>query len=118
MDSTRIYIVRHGQTEENKQKIIQGHLDTLLNPEGERQAGLVAEALKAIPFDACYSSDLRRAADTANRILVNHPRVKLQTQEAVREQVRRGGVVDLVSMLMDESEIAHGHSSGSYVGGG
>jgi len=86
MDTTRVYIVRHGETEANKQKIIQGHLDTLLNSEGKRQADLVAEALKVIPFDACFSSDLRRAADTADRILVHHSRVKLQAQWAMREQ--------------------------------
>jgi len=89
MDTVRIYIVRHGETEENKQKIIQGHLDTALNLEGERQADLVAKALKDIPFDACYASDLRRAVDTAKRILVYHPDVEVQTQTAVRERVRR-----------------------------
>jgi len=88
MGTVRIYIVRHGETEENKQKIIQGHLDTALNFEGERQADLVAKALKDIPFDACYSSDLRRAVDTAKRILVYHPGVEVQTQTAVRERVR------------------------------
>ena len=90
MDKIRIYIVRHGETEENKQKIIQGHLDTLLNSVGERQAKIVASALKDVPFDVCYSSDLRRAADTAKQIMVHHPGVELQTQEAIREQVRRG----------------------------
>ena len=95
MDTIRVYIVRHGETEENKQKIVQGHLDTPLNSEGERQSDIVASALKDVPFDVCYSSDLRRAADTAKRILVYHPGVELQTQEAVRERVRhaRGLVV-------------------------
>jgi broad specificity phosphatase PhoE len=78
--------VRHGQTEENKQKIIQGQLDTILNSEGERQADLVAKTLKDIPFDVCYSSDLQRAADTAKRILSHHPGVELQTHIAVRER--------------------------------
>ena len=91
MDKIRVYIVRHGQTEENKQKIIQGHLDTLLNSEGKSQANVVASALKDVPFDACYSSDLRRAADTAKQIMVHHSGVKTQTREAVREKVRHGG---------------------------
>jgi probable phosphoglycerate mutase len=88
-DTVRIYIVRHGETEENKQKRIQGHLDTALNLEGEKQADLIAKELKDIPFDACYSSDLRRAVDTAKRILVYHPGVGVQTQTALRGQVRR-----------------------------
>jgi probable phosphoglycerate mutase len=92
MDTIRsIYIVRHGETEENKQKIVQGQLDTPLNSEGEKQADLVGSALKHVPFDTCYSSDLVRAADTAKRILVHHPGVGVQTQIALRERVRVSG---------------------------
>jgi probable phosphoglycerate mutase len=90
MNTIRIYVVRHGETEENRQKIVQGHLDTNLNSEGERQSDLLAKALKDVPFDACYSSDLRRAVETAKRVLVHHSGVKLQTQLAVRERVSRG----------------------------
>lgn len=89
VSQTRVYIVRHAETEENKQKIIQGHLDTILNSEGERQADLVAKALKDIPFDVAYSSNLKRATDTAKRILVNHSGVEVQTHIAIRERVRR-----------------------------
>jgi probable phosphoglycerate mutase len=87
MDTVRIYIVRHGETEENKQKIIQGQLDTQLNSEGEKQADLVAKALGDVPFDVCYSSDLKRATSTAERILVYHSGVKLETPPALRERV-------------------------------
>ncbi|KAI9446299.1 phosphoglycerate mutase-like protein [Lactarius indigo] len=86
MDIVRIYIVRHGETEENKQKIIQGQLDTQLNSEGEKQADLVAKALRDIPFDNCYSSDLRRAAGTAERILAHHPGLRLESAPALRER--------------------------------
>jgi len=94
MDTTRlshtsVYIVRHARTEENAQRIIQGHLDTSLNSDGEREADIVAKALKHIPFDACYSSDLQRATGTAKRILVHHSGVELQTHIAVRERVGR-----------------------------
>jgi len=89
VSQTRVYIVRHAETEDNNQKIIQGHLDTILNSEGERQADLVAIALKDIPFDAAYSSDLKRATDTAKRILVHHSGVEVQTHIAIRERVRR-----------------------------
>jgi broad specificity phosphatase PhoE len=101
MDIIRVYIVRHGETEENKQKIIQGHLDSPLNSEGERQADLVAHALKDVPFDLCYSSDLQRAAYTAKRILVYHSRAELQTHEAVRERVRhrRRGAASLSTVF-------------------
>jgi 2,3-bisphosphoglycerate-dependent phosphoglycerate mutase len=88
MDTVRVYIVRHGETEENRQGIIQGQLDTQLNSEGEKQADLAAKALKDVPFDICYSSDLRRAVNTAERILVYHSGVELQTKTVLRERVR------------------------------
>lgn len=62
MSIAHVYIVRHGETAENRQGIIQGHLDTQLNAIGEEQATLVADALKLVPFDIAYSSDLSRAA--------------------------------------------------------
>jgi len=86
VSQTKVYIVRHAETEHNKQKIIQGHLDIILNSEGERQADLVATALKDIPFDVAYSSNLMRATDTAKRILVNHSGVEVQTHMAIRER--------------------------------
>ena len=89
VSQTRVYIVRHAETEENKQKIVQGHLDTILNSEGERQADLVAKALKDIPFDVAYSSNLKRAMDTAKRILVHHSDMEVQIDMAIRERVRR-----------------------------
>jgi len=87
---TRIYLVRHGQTEENKRLIIQGHLDTILNSEGEKQADLVGKALKDVPFDVCYSSNLKRATVTAKRIVAYHSGVEVQTHIAIRERVRKG----------------------------
>ncbi|KAI9450259.1 histidine phosphatase superfamily [Russula earlei] len=74
MGTVRIYSTWHGETEENKQGIIQGQLDMALNAEGEKQADLVAKALKDVPFDACYFSDLR----------LYHDGVGLQTQTALR----------------------------------
>lgn len=56
-----IYIVRHGETDENRQGIMQGHQNTLLNSEGLAQAQRVADALKSTPFDIAFSSDLSRA---------------------------------------------------------
>ena len=70
INTIRIYVVRHGETEENRQKIVQGHLDTSLNSEGERQSDLLAKALKDVPFDACYSSDLQLRSESSCTILV------------------------------------------------
>lgn len=58
----RMYIVRHGETEWNRIRRIQGQSDIPLNETGLRQAMLVGEALKGIPFARAFSSDLQRAA--------------------------------------------------------
>lgn len=58
----RLYIVRHGETEWNRIRRIQGQLDVPLNETGLQQAMLVAEALKDIPFVRAFSSDLQRAS--------------------------------------------------------
>jgi len=56
-----IYIVRHGQTDLNKQGIVQGRgRNTDLNAEGRHQAQLFYEAYKEVPFDKIYISELKR----------------------------------------------------------
>lgn len=62
MVAARIYVVRHGETDENKQGVMQGHLDTRLNDTGIKQAHLAGQALKDIQFDIAFTSDLERAS--------------------------------------------------------
>jgi broad specificity phosphatase PhoE len=55
------YIVRHGQTDLNKQGIVQGRgRDTDLNDEGRKQAALFFDAYKHVPFNKIYISELKR----------------------------------------------------------
>ncbi|KAG6833075.1 hypothetical protein H0H87_011820 [Tephrocybe sp. NHM501043] len=82
----RVYIVRHGETQENRDSIIQGHLDTVLNKAGLEQARIVGERLRSIPFEIAFSSDLNRAAQTAEVILVHHPGIELQKRVELRER--------------------------------
>jgi 2,3-bisphosphoglycerate-dependent phosphoglycerate mutase len=63
MTSTLVYYVRHGQTAENLQGVIQGQLDTQLDEVGIAQAAAIAQSLKHVQFDAAFSSDLTRAVD-------------------------------------------------------
>ncbi len=63
-----IFLVRHGQSEYNAKKIIQGHIDTALTPLGFVQARLAGEALKKHNIQRIFSSDLRRAYQTATTI--------------------------------------------------
>lgn len=65
---TVIYVVRHGESEANRDEIISGHFDTPLTDEGRKQAAQTAIKLKDIHFDGAYSSDLQRAIETAEII--------------------------------------------------
>jgi probable phosphoglycerate mutase len=66
--TTRICIVRHGETDWNVEKRIQGHIDISLNAAGLAQADAAAAGLAPHRFDAAYSSDLDRAWQTAQAI--------------------------------------------------
>ncbi|GFP96943.1 phosphoglycerate mutase-like protein 4 [Phtheirospermum japonicum] len=64
-----IIVIRHGETEWNADRRIQGHLDVDLNDVGRQQAVAVAERLSKEPkISAVYSSDLKRAFYTAEII--------------------------------------------------
>ena len=65
---TRVIAVRHGQTEWNVQARIQGQGDSDLTAEGVAQARSLAQRLAAEKFDVLVSSDLGRAAATAQAI--------------------------------------------------
>ncbi|KAH7107677.1 phosphoglycerate mutase-like protein [Auriculariales sp. MPI-PUGE-AT-0066] len=84
--SVRVFIIRHGETNENANHIIQGQLDTMLNEAGIKQARFCHDALKDTRFCAAFSSDLQRAVDTARIILESQPDVQLQAVEALRER--------------------------------
>ncbi|MGZ3236396.1 MAG: histidine phosphatase family protein [Burkholderiaceae bacterium] len=65
---TEILLIRHGETDWNAQKRLQGHLDIGLNAEGQRQARALGQALLDESLDAIYASDLQRAKHTAQAI--------------------------------------------------
>jgi broad specificity phosphatase PhoE len=66
--ATRIFLVRHGETAENRRMTYLGTRDEPLTEHGIQQARKVADALSALTIDLVISSPLRRAADTAARI--------------------------------------------------
>ncbi|KAI0075272.1 hypothetical protein K474DRAFT_1676500 [Panus rudis PR-1116 ss-1] len=86
MLAARFFIVRHGETDANRQGIIQGQIDTELNAAGWEQAELTAQALENVPFNVAYTSDLHRASKTAEVILAKHPDVPLHESKELRER--------------------------------
>ncbi|THH03424.1 hypothetical protein EW145_g6269 [Phellinidium pouzarii] len=82
----RVYLVRHGETNENRMRIIQGQMDTDLNLGGVDQARLCGEALKDVRFCLAFTSDLKRAFKTAELIMQYHPNVKLVQHVGLRER--------------------------------
>lgn len=64
----RLILVRHGQTQWNRENRAIGHTDIELNEEGSKQAQELASALNGERVAAIYSSPLRRALDTAQAI--------------------------------------------------
>ncbi len=80
----RIIITRHGETEENKRGIVQGHLPGVLSDLGKEQARKLAERLKGEDIDLIISSDLTRALDTAKAIGEFHPDVEIVLDERLK----------------------------------
>jgi broad specificity phosphatase PhoE len=67
-ETTKIYLVRHGQSLFNIQGLISGHSDPELTDYGRKQAAASRQLLSQVNLDAAYSSDLVRAVETAEII--------------------------------------------------
>jgi len=66
MPTTKLYVVRHGQTTHNRDGLISGYfVDPVLTEQGITQANETKQKLSHVHFDEAYSSDLQRAAHTA-----------------------------------------------------
>lgn len=81
----KLFLVRHGETDWNVKSLYQGQTDVPLNENGKRQAEDLALKMKNYPLDAIFSSDLKRACETAEIINAYH-NLKLQKSPLVREK--------------------------------
>lgn len=70
---TDLYFVRHGETEYNRQNIVQGGgIDSEINATGRQQAEALAQRLASASIDVVYASTLRRAKQTADILAQPH----------------------------------------------
>ncbi len=75
----RLLLVRHGETQWNKESRFQGIRDIPLNENGKEQGRKAAEFLKDVQLDFAVTSSLLRPKETAELILEHHPEVELET---------------------------------------
>lgn len=80
-----LIVVRHGETEENARRIIQGHGHGTLTAKGQRQIKQAAKQLANEHIDVMYSSDLRRCVETARAIHAYHQNIPLILRTELRE---------------------------------
>ena len=98
----RLLLVRHGETDWNRQGRFQGQIDIPLNANGQRQAEAAGRALATVHIDRAYTSAMARPRQTAEAILRAHPGVPLTSSQ---------GLVEIGHGLWEgrlESEIADG----------
>jgi alpha-ribazole phosphatase len=102
---TRLYLVRHGQTDWNVERRWQGHADVPLNEVGLAQAEKVAGELAREGLQAIYCSDLQRARQTA-RMLAAHTDLPVILDARLRE-IHQG---EWQGLLVSEIEARYGEA--------
>ena len=85
MKETEIILIRHGETEWNSHKRMQGHSNSDLSSVGQAQIQALGQWMKNVPFDLIYSSDSLRAKQTAEAI-TQFSGHELQFDQRLREK--------------------------------
>ncbi|MGE4436738.1 histidine phosphatase family protein [Achromobacter sp.] len=109
---TEIWFIRHGETDWNRQRRLQGWQDIPLNKFGRNQAGLLASRLReearSTPIDAIYSSDLQRAHATATPVSEQLD-LRVRIEPGIRERgfgVLEGLDLERIDVLAPEAASA------------
>jgi 2,3-bisphosphoglycerate-dependent phosphoglycerate mutase len=102
METTRVLLIRHGQSEGNAAGRFGGHTATPLSRRGRKQAEATAEALAAENITAIYSSDLSRAVETAMP-LARLTGLDVEQSDAFRER----GVGVMEGLTFEEAAAQH-----------
>ena len=80
----KLYLIRHGETDYNRNRRIQGQCDIPLNDYGRKLAYQTAEGLRDVPFDAVFTSPLVRAKETA-RIVMGERKLPFYEDDRIAE---------------------------------
>ncbi len=75
---SRIFLIRHGETNWNKEGRFQGQIDIPLNENGKDQANKTFEFLRNISFNKAFSSSMNRPYETAQIILQDNKNLKIE----------------------------------------
>ena len=82
---SRIFLIRHGETNWNKEGRFQGQINIPLNENGKDQARKTFEYLKNISFNRAFSSSMDRPFETAQIILQNNKNLKIEKIDSLVE---------------------------------
>ena len=96
-----ILFVRHGETQDNIDRILQGHRDTSLTEKGHKEAQILTEKLRGQHIDAIYHSPLIRIVQTIQPIVAQLPDVRLYADDDLKGQSLgelEGGSYDSIDM--------------------
>lgn len=103
----KLILVRHGQTEQNKNRIWQGHSEGMLNEEGKEQAKKLADRLEKENIDVIYCSDLQRTRNTIKPYLKKN-NTPIYYAEELRERnlgVLEGATTEQIEEYMTKNNI-------------
>ena len=82
---SRIFLIRHGETNWNKEGRFQGQIDIPLNENGKDQANKTFQFLRNISFNKAFSSSMHRPYETAQIILQNNKNLKIEKIDSLVE---------------------------------
>ena len=82
----KIYLFRHGMTQDNSEGVFSGFRDVPLNKRGIRDAKIVALRLRDKKFTLAFQSDLIRSRQTLRQVLAFHKGVKVITDSRIKER--------------------------------
>ena len=99
----KIYVIRHGESENNLNEKWTGWYDTPLTEKGKRDAEAAGKIIKDVKFDKVYASDLSRAMNTA-RIAI--PGCEFELSPTLRE-INVGSLENQPNNIINDKELSH-----------